>query len=130
MNLLLGTKEYMLIGLSVIILLMFAAKEYQINALENELVVRDLDIEKYKTTIAHIEASVSVCKSTLAHQSEAIELQSVDIKTKEDALKKLKAQSADVRYKVIYKDVPKITIKSNECDDIKDILDSIKASGL
>lgn len=130
MNLLLGTKEYMLIGLSVIILLMFAAKEYQINALENELAVRDLEIEKYKTTIAHIEASVSVCKSTLAHQSEAIELQSVDIKTKEDALQKLKAQPANVRYKVIYKDVPKITIKSNECDDIKDILDSIKASGL
>lgn len=130
MNLLLGTKEYMLIGLSVIILLIFVAKEYQINALENEIVVRDLEIEKYKTTIAHVEASVSACKSTLAHQNEAIELQRVDIKTKEDALKKLKAQPTDVRYKVIYKDVPKITIKSNECDDIKEILDSIKASGL
>jgi len=106
MNLLLGTKEYMLIGLSVIILLMFAAKEYQINDLENELVVRDLDIEKYKTTIAHIEASVSVCKSALAHQNEAIELQGVDIKTKEDALQELKTKPPDVRYKVIYKEIP------------------------
>ena len=130
MNLLLGTKEYMLIGLSVIILLMFAAKEYQINALENELVVRDLEIEKYKTTIAHIEASVSVWKSTLAHQNEAIELQRVDIKTKEDALQELKTKPPDIRYKVIYKDIPKITIKSNECNDIKEILDSIKESGL
>ena len=130
MNLLLGTKEYMLIGLSVIILLMFAAKEYQINDLENELVVRDLDIEKYKTTIAHIEASVSVCKSALAHQNEAIELQGVDIKTKEAALQELKTKPPDVRYKVIYKEIPTIETKSNECDDIKEMLDSIKASGL
>ena len=130
MNLILGTKEYLLLGLSVVVLLMFGAKEYQINALEKELVVRDLEIEKHKTTIAYIDASVSVCKSTLAHQNEAIEFQGVDLKIKEDALQKLKTKPPDVRYKVIYKDVPKIELKSNECDDIKEILDSIKAGGL
>lgn len=130
MSLLLGTKEYIFIGLSVIVFLFFGVKEYQINTLKNELVIRDLEVEKYKTTVAYLEASVSVCKSTLTHQNEAIELQSVDVKTKEDALQKLKTKPPDVRYKVIYKDVPKIELKSNECDDIKEILDSIKAGGL
>jgi len=73
---------------------------------------------------------VSVCKSALAHQNEAIELQGVDIKTKEDALQELKTKPPDVRYKVIYKEIPTIETKSNECDDIKEMLDSIKASGL
>lgn len=130
MNLLLGAREYMLIGLSVIILLMFAAKEYQINALEDEITVRDLEIEKYKTTLAHLEASVNACTYSLKKQNEAIELQSLDIKSKEEKLREIKSQPPDVRYKVIYKDIPKIDIKSNECDDIKEMLDNIKENGL
>lgn len=123
-------KEYLFVGLVVAVFLVFGAKEYQINALENEIILRDLEIEKYKTTLAHVEASVSVCKSTLARQNEAIELQSVDVKEKEEKLRELKAQPPDVRYKVIYKEIPNIETKSNECNDIKAILDSIKESGL
>lgn len=130
MSLLLGAREYLFLGLSVVVLLMFGAKEYQINALENELLVMNLEIEKHKTTIAYLDSSIDVCKSTLTEQSEAVELGKVDIKAKEDALQKIKQQPPDVRYKVIYKDVPKIELKSNECDDIKEILDSIKAGGL
>jgi len=89
-----------------------------------------LEIENYKTTLAHLEASVSVCTYSLKKQNEAIELQSINIKSKEEKLRELKAQPPDVRYKVIYKEIPKIDIKSNECDDIKEMLDNIKESGL
>lgn len=130
MNFLLPFKEYFFVALSVAILIFFLLIEHKINNLKDELTLRDLEIEKYKTTIAYLGSSIDACKSTLTKQNEAVELGKVDIKAKEDALQKIKKQPVEVRYKVIYKDIPKIEIKSNECDDIKSMLDSIKESGL
>ncbi len=130
MNLFMSYREYLFLGLSVVVLLMFGVKEYQINTLENELLVRDLEIEKYKTTLAHLEASVSVCNASIKMQNETIAVNEADIKKREEKLRELKSQPPDVRYKVIYKEIPKIDLKSNECDDIKAILDNIKESGI
>lgn len=130
MNLILGAKEYLFIGLSVVVLLMFGVKQYQISELEDEVMMRDLEIEKYKTTVAHLDSGVRECNTTLARQNEIVSLNAVEIADRERKLKELKAHPPDVRYKVIYKEIPTIDVKSNECEDVKKMLDSIKESGL
>ena len=130
MNLILGAKEYLFIGLGVVVLVMFGVKEYQISELEREVVVRDLEIEKYRTSVAYLEGSLGDCNASLSRQNEEIAKNAAAIEDKERKLKELKAHPPDVRYKVIYKEIPTIDVKSNECEDIKKMLDSIKESGL
>lgn len=68
-------------------------------------------------------------KSVIDEQNEAIEKVAAQYTEKLDQYNELRSRPAEVRYKTVYKEVPSIGVNSDECNDIKKLIDDIRSSG-
>jgi len=85
--------------------------------------------EKY-AEIATLEMEKSECSAAVTTQNEKLEGMRINYEDRVKALETRKQLSASVRYEVVYKENPTMEVESNECKDIKNLLDSIRSSGL
>ena len=89
-----------------------------------------------ETKVSQLETSLVVCntnklvvENALSSQNEKVEAMRVD---NEAALKKyqeLAEKPPEIRYEVVYKKVPTIGVKSDECEEIKKLVDDIRNAG-
>lgn len=93
-------------------------------------------IERLKSDITELEAKIVVadtntyqCKSSLKDQNDHIAKLSLDYELANAEYHKLLNQPPEVRFKTIYKEIPSIGVKSDECQDIKNLLDDIRNAG-
>lgn len=66
---------------------------------------------------------------TVQSQNEQINKVKVDLENKTAEYVRLLNQPPEIRYEVVYKKVPTIEVKSDECADIKKLIDDIRAAG-
>ena len=89
-----------------------------------------------ETKVAQLETSLVVCntnkltiENALSSQNERVEAMRVD---NEIALKKYQEvieKPPEIRYEVVYKKVATIGVKSDECEEIKKLVDDIRNAG-
>lgn len=89
-----------------------------------------------ETRVAELETSLVVCntnkvaiENALTSQNDKVESMRAD---SEAALKKyqeLVEKPPEIRYEVVYKKVPTIGVKSDECEEIKKLVDDIRNAG-
>lgn len=92
-----------------------AGKTAEVNMLKADIVV--LNTEKNQWLAVNAE------------QNAKIEANRLDLAKKESEYMELVSKPAEIRYKTVYKTIPNIEVKSDECKDIKELLDNIRASG-
>jgi len=125
---LLGSKVFMLFGAALFVVLGW--QKYEISNLEDEVIGLQLELSQEKTKVLTLGNSLEGCKTSLERQNEIIESQKIDMTDREAKLRALKSLPPKVRYEIVYKAIPSIELKSDECDDVKKVLDEIKESGL
>jgi len=117
-------KDYIFIGAIVALLGVVTFNKFSINSLE-------ATISKLEATNKDLVIDYSICKANKATVENAILKQSAKVKEYEinitEAQKELDMLSKlppKVRYKTIYKTIYKEA--SNDCEDIKDMLNSVR----
>lgn len=95
-----------------------------------------IDNSRLESKVNELESALVVCntnkyqlESAVKSQNDKIEQYRVDIEAKKEEYEKLLGQEPEIRYKTVYKSVPNIEVKSDECEDIKKLLDSIRDAG-
>jgi len=110
--------QYLIALLVGIIALMY----YQNTQLDKEIV-------KANSKAYIQQKSINECKDTIDTQNDSIEALAIDYEHNFNKLQELQNKPDKIRYKVIYKEIPTIEVKSNECEDIKTLLDDIRSTG-
>lgn len=101
-------------------------------------------IENQKEAIASLEKTIleqnadaavselerSECRAAVKVQNETLMSMRVEYDKRKKEFEARKQLPAAVHYEVIYKENPTMEIESNECKYIKNLLDSIRNSGL
>ncbi len=89
-----------------------------------------------ETKIAQLETSLVVCntnklavENALSSQNEKVEAMRVDNEVALKMYKELVEKPPEIRYEVVYKKVPTIGVKSDECEEIKKLVDDIRNAG-
>ena len=90
----------------------------------------DRYIGNLKLKIADLEKDKIELNFVLDNQNKALESIRIDRDNKLKELEYIKSLPPEIKYQTIYKEIPKITEKSDECEDIKEILDSLKGRKL
>ena len=95
-----------------------------------------IDNSRLENKVNELESKLVVCntnryqlESAVKSQNDKIEQYRVDIEAKKEEYEKLLGKEPEIRYKTVYKSVPNIEVKSDECEDIKKLLDSIRNAG-
>jgi hypothetical protein len=95
-----------------------------------------IKIERLNVSLAEIETKLVVsetntyqCKAQVKSQNDAITKLEMDYSKANAEYQKLLNQPPEVRFKTVYKEVPSIGVKSDECKDIKKLLDDIRNAG-
>lgn len=83
----------------------------------------------------HADAAIlaleaSECRAAVTTQNETIATLLVEYENRTKEFEARKQLPAAVRYEVVYRENPTLEVESNECKDIKNLLDSIRSSGL
>lgn len=110
--------KYIIVALCAVVIGLGGYSKYlcaKIDSLETELVISKGN-------------EVSLNKAIMT-QNLAISKYELDLKSKTDEYMTLLNQPPEVRYETVYKKIPSIKVKSNECDDIKKLLDDIRTAG-
>ena len=91
---------------------------------------------KLETKVAELETSLVVCntnkvgiENALISQNDKIEEMRVDNETTLKKYQELIEKPPEIRYEVVYKKVPTIGVKSDECEEIKKLVDGIRSAG-
>lgn len=113
-NILYGVIVSLLLVLSLT-LVKLSGKTAEVNLLKADIIV--LNTEKRQWSAVNAE------------QNAKIEANKFDLAKKEAEYLELVNKPAQVRYRTIYETIPNIEVKSDECKDIKDLLDNIRISG-
>ena len=93
---------------------------YFLNNYVNDLKLKIANLEKEKIELNYV----------LENQNKAIEKVQTDRDLKIKELEDYKALPPQIKYQTIYKEIPKIIEKSDECEDIKEVLNSLKGRKL
>ncbi len=113
-------------GVTGLVLMLFVAFVYSsFQSKKLEIATLKQEISTKEVFIAKLESSNAQIKLLTTKQNESIETLKAN---RDEALLKLekwKALPPKIRYEVIYKD--REVIKSNECDDIKSIIDDVRS---
>lgn len=108
-----------------VVLAIVSAFGYQhIKILKLEKAVAGLTTEKVSLEMNNLRL-----KSVIDEQNDAIEQVAAQYADKVDAYNRLANKPAEIRYKTVYKEVPALIKNSNECEDIKKLLDEIRKAG-
>ena len=87
-------------------------------------------ISNLKLKIANLEKDKIELSFVLDNQNKALESIRVDRDNKLKELEYIKSLPPEIKYQTIYKEIPKILEKSDECEDIKEVLNSLKGRKL
>jgi hypothetical protein len=82
-----------------------------------------MELQTLKENVVRKDLELSICSTSIDTQNKAIEDIKVDLNATLFELEEWKAKPAIIRYKIIEKI---IKVKSNECKDINDTLNSVK----
>lgn len=94
------------------------------------LFVLDRYISNLKLKIAILEKDKIELNFVLDNQNKALESIKIDRDNKLKELEYIKSLPPEIKYQTIYKEIPKILEKSDECEDIKEVLNSLKGRKL
>lgn len=93
-------------------------------------------IQNLKADNAMLRADIEVhkineftLKNTIITQNDEVEKHRVDLEQKIKQYQDLLNKPEKERFKVIYQTIPNIGAKSDECEDIKKLIDDIRSSG-
>ena len=113
--------------------------KYQIIAMVAALLImigQYIKIQGLKADLAEEQTARVVAEANVASLRGAVENQNAKIKSIEvdrdknlTRYEELKKQPEKVRYRVIYEHISKLDTKSDECEDIKELLDEIRKAG-
>ena len=120
---LIASNKYLLLGVIVIaVFLIGGAYTYFI---KSELEKVQAEFSEQGKELAIEKANNTVIKATIESQNNAIESQKVEYSEKLQELEDWKNKPSEVKYKEVikYKEV-----KSNECEDIKNIINSMRST--
>ena len=122
MNLVMSNSKIILVVLVAIVFLIGGAYSYFI---KSELEKVQAEHSEQSKELAIEKANNVTAKATIKSQNDAIENQKVELSEKLQELQEWKNQPPETRYKEVikYKEV-----KSNECEDIKNIINSIRST--
>lgn len=97
------------------------------------LTVGKLQLE---TKVAELETSLVICntnkvavENALASQNDKVEAMRADSEAALRKYQELAEKPPEIRYEVVYKKVPTIGGKSDECEEIKKLVDDIRSAG-
>jgi len=110
--------RYALVVLATIVIVLSVYSNYLLNK-----------VDALNSKLAIVESNELVLKKSIATQNEKVVKYEIDLQTKTEEYDKLVGQPPEIRYETVYKKVPNIKVKSNECKDIKKLLDDIRTAG-
>lgn len=87
------------------------------------------EVNMLKADIIVLKTEKNQWLAVNAEQNAKIEASRFDLAKKEGEYLELVNKPAEVRYKTVYKTIPNIEVKSDECKDIKELLDNIRVNG-
>ena len=120
---LIASNKYLLLGVIVIaVFLIGGAYTYFI---KSELEKVQAKFSEQGKELAIEKANNTVIKATIESQNKAIDSQKVELAEKLQELEDWKNQSPEIKYKEVIK---YREVKSNECEDIKNVIDSMRST--
>ena len=87
-------------------------------------------ISNLKLKIAVLEKDKIELNFVLDNQNKALESIRIDRDNRLKELEYIKSLPPEIKYQTIYKEIPKILEKSDKCEDIKEVLNSLKGRKL
>ena len=91
---------------------------------------------KLENKISELESSLIVCQTNkytleqaINSQNDKISKYEIDLENKNKSYQELLNKPAEIRFETIYKKIPSIKVDSDECKDIKNLLDDIRSNG-
>ena len=87
------------------------------------------EVEKTKAELVVAEVNQTTLANVIEDQNGEIEKIAVDLKSRNEEYTKLLNQPEKVRYRGVYETVGSIGVKSDECEDIKKLIDDIRSAG-
>lgn len=117
-----STVIYGVAGLVLMIFVAFVYNSFQSKKLEIATLKQEISIKE--VFIAKLESSNAQIKLLTTKQNESIEAMTVDRDEALFKLEKWRALPPKIKYEVIYKD--REVVKSNECDDIKSVINDVR----
>ena len=94
------------------------------------LFLLDRYISNLKLKIAVLEKDKIKLNFSLDNQNKALESIRIDRDNKLKELEYIKSLPPEIKYQTIYKEIPKILEKSDKCEDVIDVLNSLKGRKL
>ena len=87
-------------------------------------------VSNLKLKISVLEKDKIELKFVLDNQNKALESIRLDRDNRLKELEYIKSLPPEIKYQTIYKEIPKILEKSDKCEDIKEVLNSLKGRKL
>lgn len=120
---LIASNKYLLLGVAVtIVFLIGGAYTYFI---KSELEKVQAEFSEQGKELAIEKANNTVIKATIESQNKAIDSQKVELAEKLQELEDWKNQPPEIKYKEVIK---YREVKSNECEDIKAVINSMRST--
>jgi len=110
--------EYISGGLALMLVGTGIYNKIEVSGLEN-------DVAKTHIELLECKSQSRLYKLSLDSQTEAIEALRVDYNASVVKLEEWKSKPAGIRYRTIYKHIPKIEYVKGDCNDTKLLIDSI-----
>ena len=114
----------------VAIVVAFGSLFWHIENQKDVIASLEKTIAEQNAEAAIAELEVSECLASVTTQNEKLEGMRIDYEQRIKMLEARKQLPASVRYEVVYKETPTMEVESDECEDIKILLDTIRRSGL
>ena len=94
------------------------------------LFLLDRYVSNLKLKIAVLEKDKIELNFILDNQNKALESIKIDRDNRLKELEHIKSLPPEIKYQTIYKEIPKILEKSDKCEDVIDVLNSLKGRKL
>lgn len=122
MNFIASNSKIILIGIVIII---FVIGGVYTRFLQSELEKVQSEYSEQGKELAIEKANNTTLKATLESQNKAIDSQKVELAERLQELEEWKNQPPEIKYKEVIK---YREVKSNECEDIKNVIDSMRST--
>lgn len=90
---------------------------------------KNMQISQLQTDLVVEKTSKEGLKKAIEEQSAKITKYRLDLESVETRYKELEAKPAEIRFKTVYEKIPSIKVESDDCKDIKKLLDDITSTG-
>ena len=117
------------IAAAVALVVAFVSLFWYIENQKDVIASLEKKIAEQNADAALLELEKSECRAAVKVQNETLMSMRGEYEKRKKELEARKQLPASVRYEVIYKENPTMEVESDECKDIKNLLDSIRRSG-